>query len=308
MQYEPIQFFNRYTGQIEAEEIYGESYMRWTYGTRLGKLALHALAKRALFARWYGWRMDRPVSARRIAPFIARYGVKREEFVDSPDSFKSFNEFFYRKLKPQARPIDPAPNSVVFPADGRHLGFQEISKIDGIFVKGQSFDLPGLLKSTELAKKFANGSMVMSRLCPTDYHRFHFPVAGVPEKPQLINGLLYSVSPIALRQNIRYLSENRRVLCVIQSEQVGTVLMLEIGATNVGSIEYTFIPGQPVQKGAEKGYFKFGGSSMITLFEPNAVALALDLLEQTGQHRELYARVGDQMGIVASSSKGAAGR
>ena len=301
MHHEPIQIFNRYTGEVETEEIYGEPYMRWTYGTRLGKLALHALVKRALFARWYGWRMNRPVSARRIGAFIQRYKVNSEEFVDSPTSFKSFNEFFYRKLKPAARPIDPDPGSVVFPADGRHLGFQDISEIEAIFVKGQTFDLAALLKNADLARKFAKGSLVMSRLCPTDYHRFHFPVAGIPDKPQLINGPLYSVSPIALRQNMRYLSENRRVLCAIRTAAIGTVLMLEIGATNVGSIEYTFVPAQPVQKGAEKGYFKFGGSSMVTLFEPNAVQLATDLLQQSRQKRELYARVGDRMGVIAGA-------
>jgi phosphatidylserine decarboxylase len=298
-QREPIRFFNRYTGQIEVEQIYGEPFMRWTYGTRMGKLALHALAKRALFARWYGWRMNRAASSRRVAPFIQRYGVDAAEFVDTPESFKSFNEFFYRKLKSHARPIDPDPNSVVFPADGRHLGFQDISKMEGIFVKGQTLDLQSLLNNGALARQFASGSMVMSRLCPTDYHRFHFPVAGIPEKPVIINGPLYSVSPIALRENIRYLSQNKRALCAIRTENVGTVLMLEIGATNVGSIVYTFVPGQPVQKGAEKGYFKFGGSSMITLFEPNTVQLAADLLEQSRQNRELYARVGDRMGVAA---------
>src|SRR5439155_16818289 len=244
---------------------------------------------------------NRPLSARRIAPFIQRYKVNSDEFVHSPSPFKSFNEFFYRKLRPAARPIDPNPDSVLFPADGRHLGFQDISNIDGIFVKGQTFDLAALLKNADLARKFARGSMVMSRLCPTDYHRFHLPVAGIPDKPQLINGPLYSVNPIALRQNIRYLSENRRVLCAIRTAGIGTVLMLEIGATNVGSIEYTFVPGQPVQKGAEKGYFQFGGSSMITIFEHNAVQLAADLLEQSRQNRELYARVGDRMGVIAEA-------
>jgi len=136
----------------------------------------------------------------------------------------------------------------------------------------------------------------MSRLCPVDYHRFHFPAAGVPEKPKILNGPLFSVSPIALRENIRFLVENRRGRSVMQTPKHGLVLMFEIGATNVGSIEYTFVPNEPVQKGAEKGYFKFGGSSMITLFEPGRVELAADLLEQTRRHIELYARVGDRMG------------
>lgn len=296
-----IQFFNRYTGEIEVEEIYGEPFMRWTYGTLLGKIALHGLAKRSLFSRWYGWRMNRPISAKRIAPFIQKYKLNHAEFADDASEFKTFNEFFFRRLKPEARPVDPDPNSVVFPADGRHLGFENISRMNAIFVKGQVFDLRSLLRDAELAKKFAHGSIVLSRLCPTDYHRFHFPAAGIPNEPKVINGPLYSVSPIALRQNIHIFSENRRAIGSMQTTTLGTVLMLEIGATNVGSIQYTFVPGAPVQKGAEKGYFEFGGSSMITIFEPGKVKLADDLLENSKLQRELYARVGDRMGGLSTA-------
>jgi len=297
VQPEPIRFFNRYTGQIETEEVYGEPFMHWAYGTRMGKLALHALAKRALFSQWYGWRMNRAISTRRVAPFIRKYGLNASEFLEDPAGFKSFNEFFYRKLKPAARPIDPDPAAVVFPADGRHLGFQNASQIEGIFVKGQVLDLKSLIRDDQLAAKYARGSMVMSRLCPVDYHRFHFPVAGVPTRPEILNGPLFSVSPIALRRNIRFLVENRRARSLVETKDHGTVLMFEIGATNVGSIEYTFVAGEPVQKGAEKGYFKFGGSSMITLFEPGRVQLSADLLYQSAQRTELYARIGDRMGL-----------
>src|SRR4029079_6475889 len=125
---------------------------------------------------------------------------------------------------------------------------EDFSKVDGIFVKGQKFSLLGLLRVGELAKRYERGAVVMSRLCPVDYHRFHFPVAGTPEKARIINGPLFSVSPIALRQNIRILSENKRALAVIRAPEFGDVLILEIGATNVGSIEYTYVPGEPVQK------------------------------------------------------------
>src|SRR6476659_3906022 len=110
--------------------------MRWAYGTRMGKLALHALAKRALFSQWYGWRMNRTISSRRVAPFIRRYGLNASEFADNPEAFKSFHEFFYRKLKPEAVPGDSDPGPVVFPAEGRHLGVQDVPDIEGIFVKG----------------------------------------------------------------------------------------------------------------------------------------------------------------------------
>ena len=291
-----IRYYNRLTGTHETEEIYGEGFLRWAYGNPLGNLSLHAFVKRPAFSKWYGWRMSKPESAQRVLPFIAKYGLNPDDFAETPSSFRSFNEFFFRKLKTAARPIDAAP--VVFPADGRHLGFPDVSAIDSFFVKGQRFDLAGLLDDAALAAKYANGSLVLSRLGPVDYHRFHFPAAGTPSETRLINGPLFSVSPIALARNLSYLWTNKRTLTELKTEDFGTILLLEIGATCVGTIQQTFTPRQPVAKGAEKGYFAFGGSSTITIFEPGAVALATDLLEHSARQTELYARVGSMMATV----------
>lgn len=294
-----IQYFNRYTQRVEAEQIYGEGFLRWIYGSLSGRLALHAVAKRGFFSRWYGWRMDRAASRAKVAPFIQNFRVDPGEFADAPESFRTFNEFFYRKLKPGARLIAGDARTAVFPADGRHLGFADVSRMEGIFVKGAVFSLGELLRDHELAERFQRGSMVLSRLCPVDYHRYHFPVGGLATEPRLLNGWLYSVSPIALRRNIRIFTENKRAITRIESPEFGTALMLEVGATNVGSFEYTFTPNTRVAKGAEKGYFKFGGSSTITLFEPGRVKLDADLLVHTAERRELYARMGDRLGVAA---------
>jgi phosphatidylserine decarboxylase len=295
-----IEYFNRYTGKIETEEIYGEAFLRWTYGHPLGKLSLEGVAKRAFFSRWYGSRMNAPASRAKVLPFITRYGLKAEEFADSAEAFNNFNEFFYRKLKPGARPICTAEGAAVFPADGRHLGFQNLEQAEGIFVKGAKFTLAKLCQNEELAEKYRHGSIVLSRLCPVDYHRFHFPVSGTPAKPVLIDGPLYSVSPLALKKNIHYLTENRRAYTLIDSPEFGQVLMFEVGATCVGSFEYTFSPGVPMQMGSEKGYFKFGGSETITIFEQNRIRLAEDLVANSKAGRELYARMGDCMGSKES--------
>ena len=292
---ETIQYFNRYTGKVEQEDVYGGGYLRWTYGNPLGRLSLHALVKRAAFSRWYGWRMDQPASRKKVLPFIETFRLNASEFADSPECYTTFNEFFYRKLKPEARPIAKDSNAAVFPADARHLGFQNISKIEGIFVKGAVFDLATLLQDENLAKRYHEGAMVLSRLCPVDYHRFHFPVGGISGAPRQIDGPLFSVNPIALKQNIRIFTSNKRAITEIDSPEFGKVLMLEIGATCVGSFEHTYKPG-PIEKGAEKGFFKFGGSSTITIFEPNRVSLAADLLEKSKEGMELYARIGDVMG------------
>lgn len=293
---EAIEFFNRYTGKVEREQVYGAAWLNWTYGNPLGKLALEAVAKRAFFSRWYGWRMDRPASKEKVLPFIKEFGVDANELAAAPECYQTFNDFFYRKLKPTARPVDAAADSVVFPADGRHLGFQDVSQADGVFVKGQRFDVKALVGDTKLAERYAKGTLVLSRLCPVDYHRFHFTAGGVPSETKLLNGPLYSVNPIALKQQLSYLWENRRWLTVLKTEQFGDVLLLEIGATNVGSAVQTYQSGKAVVKGDEKGYFKFGGSSTITIFEPGRIKLADDLVTNSKQCRELYARVGDMMG------------
>jgi len=293
---EPIQYYNRHTRKLETEQVDGEGFLRWIYANPLGKAALHTLVKRRAFSAWYGRRMSTPRSAKKISPFIGNYALDPADFADAPESFSSFNEFFFRRLKPEARPIFDDPAAVVFPADGRHLGFQRASDIDSVFVKGQRFDLARLLDDADLATRFADGSLVLSRLCPVDYHRFHFPVAGTPGEPRIIPGPLFSVSPVALRAKLEYLWTNKRAVTLLDAGLFGTVAIIEIGATCVGSIRQTYTPGKPVKKGDEKGFFEFGGSSTITLFEPERVHLSQDLLEQSSRHTELYARVGTLMG------------
>ena len=182
-----IQFFNSLTGQLETEKVYGESFLTFAYGNPLGKIALHAYIKRPAFSAWYGKRMNQPSSRAKIQPFIDTYGLSTDEFAAPVDSFVNFNQFFYRKLKPSARPIDADPRSIVFPADGRHLAFPKASAIDSVFVKDQKFDLQQLLESEQLAARYRQGSLVLSRLCPVDYHRFHFPVTGTVSHTKVIN-------------------------------------------------------------------------------------------------------------------------
>jgi phosphatidylserine decarboxylase len=289
----PITFFNRLTHRLEAEVVYGEGFLRFTYENPLGALPLHALVKRAAFSRWYGRRMDAPASRAKITPFLATYGVDISEFADAPDSFRTFNEFFYRKLKRQARPIAPGDDVITFPADGRHLVLPDIANCDDFFIKGTRFDLSALLRDAALAERFARGSMLISRLCPVDYHRFHFPCAGTPGAARLINGPLYSVSPIALRRRASIHWENKREITVLRTPGLGEVLLLEVGATCVGSIVQTYTPGTAVDKGAEKGYFRFGGSCFITIFEPGKIRFSDDLVENSKAGHEVYARMGD---------------
>jgi phosphatidylserine decarboxylase len=302
---QPIRYYDRYERALKIEQIYGEGWLRFAYGNPLGRAAVWLLARRAWFSQWYGRKMTKHESALEILPFITRYGLDVDEFLKSPFDYKTFNEFFYRALKPAARPIAPGDNVAVFPADGRHLAFQNVDTSDGFYVKGMKFTLAELLgeaalpeEQRVLAKKFAGGAILISRLCPVDYHRFHFPVGGTPGEAALINGWLYSVSPVALRHNIRYLIENKRERTIVSSPSFGDVAILEVGATNVGSIVQSFVPGRDVAKGDEKGLFAFGGSCVITIFQKGRIVFDPDILAQSAQHIETYAKMGDRLGVA----------
>lgn len=298
MQKAPILYYDRDRKIVEQEQIYGEKWLRWAYETVAGRACLSLVIKRAFFSRLYGSRMSRPQSRARIAPFVKKYGIDLGEAEKSLDEFISFNDFFYRTLKPSARPVDGDPKCAVFGAEGRHRAVSVIGKETGFYVKGQAFDLAKLLGDAALAERYKGGTLVFSRLCPVDYHRFHFPCAGVPSASVLIEGPLYSVSPVALRRRLSYLWENRRMRTALETAHFGTVQILEIGATNVGSIVQTFAPGVAVEKAAPKGYFAFGGSAVITVFAPGALQLADDLTGQNALGYELFAKMGTPMGLA----------
>lgn len=296
-----IIYIERTTGQKQTEKVYQEWALRLLYGsswltTLLSPWLLVFISRCSWFSRWYGFMQKRPSSARKILPFIKKFHVDASEFLDPVSSFRSFNDFFIRKLKLAARPIDPDPHTAVIPADGRYYFYSNIADASGFIVKGQKFDLEKLLGHPLLADEFKDGSMVLARLCPSDYHRFHFPCECLPGPTELINGWLYSVNPIAIKKNIQIFTENKRTLCVLETPLFGRVLFLEIGATNVGSIRETYILNQRHSKGAEKGYFEFGGSALIVLFAKGAIEFDPDLLSATKEGFEIRCLMGQSMG------------
>jgi phosphatidylserine decarboxylase len=298
LQPEPIRYYDRYDRTTKIEKVFGERWLRIAYDNPIGRFAVWLFIRRRLFSWYYGWRMKRAGSDLLIFKFIADYDVDATEFAKSAFDYKTFNEFFHRALKPDSRPIAQGPGLAVMPADGRHLVFPDVDRAQGFYVKGSAFTLEELLGDEKLATRFARGAMLISRLCPSDYHRFHFPVSGIASEPVLIKGGLYSVNPIALRRNILYLVRNKRLVTLIEAPEFGTVAMIEVGATNVGSILEVFQAGHAVVKGEEKGMFSFGGSCVITLFTEGRIIFDADLVAQSAKFTETYARMGDRLGIA----------
>ena len=213
---EKITYINRVNNCIETEKVFGQAALKLLYGNGcmskiVGRPLAYLWARNPLFSSMYGWWQKQPFTKQNIQPFIDKFEIDATEFKEDVSQFQSFNDFFIRRLKPSARPIAPGEKTAIIPADGRYLFYPSIEKAEGFWVKGKKFQLSTLLKSEELAEKYQNGSMVIARLCPSDYHRFHFPCAGAPGKAQVINGWLYSVNPIALKRNIDIFTENKRM-------------------------------------------------------------------------------------------------
>lgn len=300
-----IVYINRINGKKETEQVYKKGAIDFLYGPSfISSLArfflLPLIAGCSLFSRFYGFIQKQPWSARKIRPFIKEFQIDESEFLDPVSSFHSFNDFFIRRLKPEARPIASGENEAMIPADGRYYFYPSIASANGFSVKGQFFSLEKLLQNEVLANEYKEGSMVMARLCPSDYHRFHFPCEGIPGPTTVINGTLYSVNPLAIQRNIEIFSENKRTVCEFRSSFFGPILYLAIGATNVGSIKETHSCGVLQSKGAEKGYFEFGGSALILLFKRGTILFDSDLIQATQDGMEIRCLMGQRMGTMTS--------
>lgn len=296
-----IIYFDRTAQKEEKEKVYGRFFLEILYGNgffaRFFSFFLLPLFSQIPFlSSLYGYFQKSAMSRFKVKPFIASFSIDTSEFLDSTDSFGSFNDFFIRRLNLKCRPLASGDGVAVMPADARYLVFPKIDQADGFWVKGKKFSLKNLLQNASLAERYGGGGMVIARLCPVDYHRFHFPCDGLPGRAELINGPLYSVNPIALKRNIEILSENKRMITSLQTKEFGKILYIEVGATYVGSIHQTFVAGTSCSKGEEKGYFSFGGSCLILLFEPDKIIFDQDLINFSSKKMEVRGLLGQSLG------------
>jgi len=246
-----------------------------------------------------GIKYDAPESAKDIPAFIDFHKLKTDEIRDPLESFRNFNEFFYRKLKSDARPVENPndPNRLVSGADCRLMAFETVSEATRIWVKGREFSVSRLLGDVyaDQVDNYNGGALCIFRLAPQDYHRFHSPVDGRIGKMTYISGEYYTVNPQAIRTALDVYGENARKVVPIDSPQFGRVFAVCIGAMMVGSIKTTVNEGDDVKRGDEFGYFAFGGSTIVVVFERGVVEWDEDLLINGRASLETLVRVG--MGI-----------
>jgi phosphatidylserine decarboxylase len=292
-----IKYYNRKESKYEIEKVAGEKYLNWSYSSPAGKGLVELLLKKKLFSKLYGHYCDTKISSRKISDFIKDFNIDMSIYENSNGKYSSFNEFFIRALNPGARAMDLNKDTLISPCDGKISAYENIDLNDLVQIKGLTYSLKELLKDSEISDLYHGGTCLIFRLCPTDYHRFHFIDDGVCSDTTKIKGHYYSVNPIALKSVKRLFCENKREWSVFHSDNFSDVLYVEVGATCVGSIIQSFTPNAKVKKGDEKGYFKFGGSTVILFFKKDVVKIHEDLLNQTQLGFETSVYIGEKIGL-----------
>lgn len=296
-----IQYIDRETKKIALEPVWGKSCIDWLYKERKGLVwaqnAAASLLSIPLFSHLWGAFHNCTYSKKQIASFCTKFQIDTSEFERPIDQYLHFNDFFTRSLKPSARPHDLQHHSVLIPADARYSYCNNIGPDTQFLVKGVSFNIARFLglQHEHLVKKFVGGTFILARLCPLDCHRFYFPLEGTAQAASSIQGPLFSVNPVATHQRPWIFWTNKRKVTIVETKESSCYAMVEIGATNCGSIVQTFAPGH-VEKGQEKGYFQLGGSSIGLLFQPGTFTLAQDIKDLSQQGLEVYCKIGQQLG------------
>ncbi|TPX69345.1 phosphatidylserine decarboxylase [Spizellomyces sp. 'palustris'] len=300
---------DRATGQLVEERMptYVRLGIRLLYQFRSGRSTVERRLIKNLLRNLsvkQGKKFDDPTSRKAIKHFIAFHNLPLDEIRDPLDTFQTFNQFFYRKLKPGARTVaSPDPKVAVSAADCRLSCFPSVERATQLWVKGQRFTVPNLLQDDQMAATFDGGPMIIFRLAPQDYHRFHFPVDCTVGPTKWIEGSYFTVNPMAIRTTVDVYTENIRCVTYLDSPEFGKMAYVCIGAMMVGSIVLTSQEGTEVKRMDEHGYFAFGGSTIILLFERDAIEFDHDLRENSEQNLETLVKMGNSIGVAGSKKR-----
>ena len=286
----PVEYVDRRTGGRVEESVMGDRALRFAYETLLGRTLWPVLFGSKFVSAVMGRRYDSPRSKPDIAKLASIPGCLADEAEKPVGEYATFNEFFTRRLKPGARPLG---DGFVSPADGRLLLYPGADADAPFPLKGARRTLCEVLGGDVPPGRL---DIAVVRLAPVDYHRFHFPCDCTTDAPpRVIPGRYHSVNPIALARHPDVYAGNERHVLRCRAA-FGDFWMVDVGAFGVGTIVQTY-SGPEHRKGSEKGYFKFGGSTVVMALPAGAVKFDGDLVANSAEGLETRVfcreRIGD---------------
>jgi phosphatidylserine decarboxylase len=279
------------SGNIIAQDSAQGGALNFLYNNAFGRLISKLLVRKFVsnLGRLY---MESSLSKRRIKKLIKEHGIDMSDYEDR--EFSSFNDFFTRKLAPGKRTVDQDNNACVSPADSK-LTVYDISE-DSIYrIKGCDYSIITLLGGDEsLASEFYGGKCFIYRLTVDNYHRYCYPDNGTEVEHRFIPGIYHTVNPIAIERYDVY-GKNCRELTLLDTESFGRIAYIEVGAMMVGRINNHHAK-EPFARGDEKGYFSFGGSTIIVLYKKDSVIPDADIAENSKTETETVVMFGERVG------------
>lgn len=286
-----VKIYDREKKEYYIEEQYGEEKLNFLYHTIIGRLLLKIFIVNKSYSRLNAKFENRKSSIKKIEPFIKKYKIEMQDYEEK--EYTSFNDFFTRSLKNGKRKIDLNRESLIAPADSKLLVY-DITEEARIKIKDSIYSVEELLQNKKLSEKYKNGICLVYRLSVDDYHRYCYIDNGKNIDKMNIDGKLHTVSSISNQYKIY--KENQREYHVQLTENMGEIIYMEVGALQVGKIINA--PIIDFQKGQEKGYFEYGGSTIVILIQENRVEMDHDILEMSQKNMETKVKYGEKVGTI----------
>lgn len=279
-------------GAVIEQQDGQERLLKWLYGNAFGRMLLKPLMIPAL-SKFVGWLLSGKLSCVMIKSFVRKNNINMDLF--EPVKYKSYNDFFTRKIRPEARPVDMQKGCLISPCDSK-LTVIPITDDARFILKHTEYTVESLLQNPELAEEFSGGYVLIFRLAVDDYHRYHYFADGKKSENISIPGKLHTVNPIA-NDYFPIYKENSRQYCVLHTEEFGDVAMVEVGALMVGKI-VNHHGACEVFRGQEKGYFRFGGSTVVLLIKKDTVLMDADIMDDSANGIETVVKFGEKIGTA----------
>lgn len=264
--------------------------LKYMYKYRIGK-PVRKVMTHPLITAAVGAYMNTAASVKRISTFVEANSIDLDDYEQA--DYKCFNDFFTRRIKPELRPVDMSPDSLISPCDG-YLSVYRINPDSVFIIKDSEYNVFDLVGANSIASEYIGGLCLVLRLGVENYHRYCYIDNGTKSRNYHINGRYHTVQPIAVRKHPVFV-QNTREYTVLHTENFGDVTQIEVGACLVGRIK-NHDESCRIHRGKEKGMFMFGGSTIVLLFKDGAVTLPGTVFANTAVGKETPVLYGQKIG------------
>ena len=283
--------YDRQNKKIVEENQYKEEVLNFLYNNLFGRILLKMWFITPIYSKIIAKRKNSKKSIKEIEPFIIKNNIKIDEFEDK--KYISFNDFFIRKYKKENMHINKEKNTLISPAESKLLVYN-IEKDLKVKIKGSIYSLFEIVKDNEIEKEFIDGKILIFRLGVNDYHRYISIDDGRLIKTNKIKGKLHTVSSISDKYKIY--KENAREVNYLECSNLGKIIQIEVGAMQVGKI--VNLKKDKFTKGEEKGYFEYGGSTIVVIIKKDKIEIDQDILENSKNGIETKIKIGEKIGEI----------